>query len=544
MVVNINNSGKNNGGFMNKTKFSSKLSKAILRIVAVVTLLGVSIFAPIAANNKATAASTVPINMIYYGMHDATINNNIINAHPEYLVDNSPAGPWRGNASIGTFTSAGIKYFEYIDGGYEGAVAQAIPNDLPSNLNYINAAAAAGAYGVFLDEVSSYPSTASLYYLKQIADRAHSLGLKVVFNVGVDSWSDSLMAYCDFISSSEIWNNASLTASQSKWASRTWLLSQNVTSATTAAYLTNAAINKEIGAHYACTAYGALPTWLGTYVAQIIPTAPSVAPTVATGTATGITVNGATLNGTLSNMGSSSSVSVSFDWGLTTSYGNTTAASSMTNIGASSAAITNLASNTAYHFRVKAVGSSTVYGSDNTFQTAISPIIAPTSGNTAGTVVGTPIATGGANEYSFNLKVTSTTVSGVSVGQQVWVAATTTSFPNLLTSGAALTGNLDKSLGWWVLNNTGTISPPVVIPDPIAPTSGNTAGTVVGTPIATGGANEYSFNLKVTSTTVSGVSVGQQVWVAATTTSFPNLLTSGVALTGNLDKSLGWWVIK
>ncbi|MDP3879415.1 MAG: hypothetical protein Q8Q07_03805 [Dehalococcoidales bacterium] len=526
---------------MKRVIFSGKPGKAMLHILTVFALIGVFIFAPVAANNVAAAPLTVPVNMIYYGWHDATVDNNIISAQPEYLVSNSPAGPWRGNASISKFTSAGIKYFEYIDGGYEGAVAQAIPNDLQSNLNYINAAAAAGAYGVFLDEVSSYPSAASLYYLKQIADRAHSLGLKVVFNIGVDSWSDSLMDYADFINSSEIWNNAPLTASQSKWASRTWLLTQNVTSATTAAYLTNAAISKGIDAHYASTTYGALPTWLGTYVAQIIQ--PSVAPAIATGTATGITVNGATLNGTLSSMGSSSSVSVSFDWGLTTSYGNTTAASSMANIGASSAAITNLASNTTYHFRVKAVGSSTVYGSDNTFQTATATSV-PASGNTAGTVIGTPVATGGASEYSFNLMITSTTVAGLTAGQQVWVAATTTDFPNLLTSGATLTGDLDKSLGWWIFKSTGTTSPPVVDLAPIAPVTGNTAGTVVGTPVATGGASEYSFNLMITSTTVAGLTAGQHVWVAATTTDFPNLLTSGATLTGDLDKSLGWWIMK
>ena len=233
---------------MQKVKWLNKLGKKILGTLAVLALIGVFSFAPAATNNVAAASTTLPLNLIYYGWHDAAVDAGIISANPEFLVDNSPAGPWRGNASVSKFTSAGIKYFEYIDGGYEGTTPQAIPNDLQSNLNYINAAVAAGAYGVFVDEVSSYPSAASLNYLKQIADRAHLQGLKVVFNVGVDSWSDSLMAYCDFINSSEIWNNAPLTASQSKWASRTWLLTQNVSSATTAAYLTNAAISKGIKA--------------------------------------------------------------------------------------------------------------------------------------------------------------------------------------------------------------------------------------------------------------------------------------------------------
>jgi len=50
--------------------------------------------------------------------------------------------------------SAGIKYFEILDGWYEGTQACYIPNDLQSNLNYIAVMANAGAFGVFLDEVS------------------------------------------------------------------------------------------------------------------------------------------------------------------------------------------------------------------------------------------------------------------------------------------------------------------------------------------------------------------------------------------------------
>jgi hypothetical protein len=165
--------------------------------------------------------------------------------------------------------SAGIKYFEYIDGGYEGTVSQAIPNDLQSNLNYINAIAKAGAYGVFIDEVSASPSASALNYLKQLADRAHSLGLKVVFNAGVDSWSDSLMNYCDFLNSSEVWNNNPLTASQIKWASRTWFLTEGVNDAATAANLTKAAWSKGVEAEYVCNSYVALPTWLASYITLI-----------------------------------------------------------------------------------------------------------------------------------------------------------------------------------------------------------------------------------------------------------------------------------
>lgn len=258
---------------MFKSFFSKIHAKRMLQIITIVTavVLTVGVFG-FASNGKANAAANpVSINLIYYGTNSNATDQNIINANPEYLVNNSPAGPWVGNADISKFMAAGIKYFDYIDGGYEGTVHQAIPNDVQSNLNYIDAIAAAGAYGVFIDEVSSQPSAAGLSYLKQLADRAHSLGLKVVFNAGVDSWSDSLMEYCDFINSSEVWNNAPLTASQTKWGARTWFLTQGVTDAATAADLTSAAWAKGINASYVCNSYMALPAWLANYITLIEP---------------------------------------------------------------------------------------------------------------------------------------------------------------------------------------------------------------------------------------------------------------------------------
>ena len=255
--------------FLSKIRTNVML-RSITALTVAVTMIGVFAFTSIGAASRVNAASApASINLIYYGSNSSTTDQSIINANPEYLVDNSPAGPWRGNANISKFMSAGIKYFEYIDGGYEGTVSQAIPNDLQSNLTYINAIAKAGAYGVFIDEVSASPSASALNYLKQLADRAHSLGLKVVFNAGVDSWSDSLMSYCDFINSSEVWNNNPLTASQIKWASRTWFLTQGVNDAATAANLTEAAWSKGVEAEYVCNSYVALPTWLASYITLI-----------------------------------------------------------------------------------------------------------------------------------------------------------------------------------------------------------------------------------------------------------------------------------
>ena len=70
----------------------------------------------------------------------------------------------------------------------------------------------------------------------------------------------------------------------------------------------------------------------------------------------------------------------------------------------------------------------------------------------------TPAPSGAPDEYNFYLVITSTTEPGVTAGQQILVAASTTDFPNLLTVGATLTGNLDHSPGWWVFREAGTIT--------------------------------------------------------------------------------------
>ncbi|MFC2017858.1 PEGA domain-containing protein [Chloroflexota bacterium] len=258
---------------MRKLKLN-KRNDIILHIMLALAVIGISPFAIAAAttNSVAAASATVPVNMCYYGWMDYGAEQAIINAHPEFFVGNSAAGPWRGNANISKLQAAGIKYFEYIDAAYVGygTYARPIPTDLWSNLNYIEAAAQAGAYGIFVDEVcDGIYTTPDYYYLGQIANKAHSLGLKVVFNTGMPNWADALMDYCDYINSSETWQGGALSPSQSKWASRTWLLTYNVYDAATAATLTNSALSKGIRAHYATSTFSSLPYYFPTYVSQI-----------------------------------------------------------------------------------------------------------------------------------------------------------------------------------------------------------------------------------------------------------------------------------
>lgn len=113
-------------------------------------------------------------------------------------------------------------------------------------------------------------------------------------------------------------------------------------------------------------------------------------PTATTGSASSVSATGATLNGTVNDNGATTTVS--FNYGLTASYGTTVAATTggTVNAGAGSTAVaralTGLTCNTTYHFRVSAVSSGgTTNGSDNTFTTGACVPGAPTIGSaTAG----------------------------------------------------------------------------------------------------------------------------------------------------------------
>jgi phosphodiesterase/alkaline phosphatase D-like protein len=96
-------------------------------------------------------------------------------------------------------------------------------------------------------------------------------------------------------------------------------------------------------------------------------------PAVTTGSATGVTASGATLNGLVNAL--NASTTVTFEYGLTASYGSTVDAVESPVTGSSetpvSKAITGLAPNTLYHYRIVGVNSfGTTNGLDRTFITA------------------------------------------------------------------------------------------------------------------------------------------------------------------------------
>jgi trimeric autotransporter adhesin len=148
------------------------------------------------------------------------------------------------------------------------------------------------------------------------------------------------------------------------------------------------------------------------------------APAATTQAATTITDNSATLNGTVN--ASCNSTTVTFEYGLTTSYGFTVTALESPVSGSTavavSANITGLALNTLYHFRVVASNpGGTAYGSDLTLTTGANPPNVTTDaatniGNFTARLNGTVVASNQNStvtfQYGLNISY-GTTVPGV-----------------------------------------------------------------------------------------------------------------------------------
>lgn len=219
----------------------------------------------------------IPINFVYYANHTTANDNRLIAAKPLLTFDNTPHGPYQvPNPNLLKFQAAGIQVYSYITSGYENGYHEDIPNDLESNLAYIDAMYASdkGIAGIFLDEVSNFPdnppynNSGNWDYLRAISAKCRLLGLKLIFNTGVGTWDDRLMDLCDYMNARENYSGGNLQASEAKWASRTLLLSVSVKDANTAATITKAAIAKGILACYAGP-YTSFPTWFEAYISQL-----------------------------------------------------------------------------------------------------------------------------------------------------------------------------------------------------------------------------------------------------------------------------------
>ena len=129
---------------------------------------------PFAAPSEVQAAVTpnpnlLPMAMVFYGWHDAATNQRIVNARPQVLIDNTPAGFWGANCNSAYFQSQGIQVYSYIHASYS-----TFP--LAQNLAYVDAIAAEGTYGVFLDECNPRADS----YVRAIYERAKARGVKLI----------------------------------------------------------------------------------------------------------------------------------------------------------------------------------------------------------------------------------------------------------------------------------------------------------------------------------------------------------------------------
>jgi hypothetical protein len=164
-------------------------------------------------------------------------------------------------------------------------------------------------------------------------------------------------------------------------------------------------------------------------------------PSVTTLPATSITGSSATLNGSV--MANNGSTSVSFNWGLTVSYGNTVTATPATVTSNTPtpvlANISGLAASTTYHFRCVGVNSAgTTYGSDLTFMTC-----QPAPG-TPGTITGLSTVCQNQNGVTYSISPVSnatsyswTVPSGASITAGSGTTAITVDY-----SSSAVSGNI------------------------------------------------------------------------------------------------------
>ena len=261
----------------------------------------------------------------------------------------------------------------------------------------------------------------------------------------------------------------------------------------------------------------------------------SIPPTSVTEAVSAVTATSATLNGILTSLGTATPVNISFEYGTTTSYGSTAAGvpTTLTSAGAFTANLTGLTPGQTYHFRTKAVGDGTSYSSDATFTTksvATEPTLVNLTTNTSGSEVWLDYAYKGVTPMNLTVSKGYHHIGFFQFGYNNNIALES----NFLMEDTGLTikGDLLSSQITYTDN------------DPADTTNKlwNTIGIVANTPKPSGGLNEYNLYLSITSTTVSGIKVGQQVWCSASIADFPKLLIPGATLTGYLDRSIGWWV--
>ena len=242
--------------------------------------------------------SMLRMNMKSYGNHDESSYSNtlgdvpydqrILAIKPEFVIDNPPHGlygeieekkyPSEGYRAswllqnIAGYHSAGIKIIGYISSGYEGKGGDdhyaSEWYSLEMNRKLItNMATIDHVDGVFIDECSDYPNATSKSYLTDLSDLAHSYGMIVWMNTGVDDFDGWYFTVADFMQSSEDWVGQSLSPVQEKWGARIGVTGFKASYTAQDAYmLTMDAWNKGIAYCYINTVeYTTVAPWFEEY---------------------------------------------------------------------------------------------------------------------------------------------------------------------------------------------------------------------------------------------------------------------------------------
>lgn len=252
------------------------------------------------------------------------------------------------------------------------------------------------------------------------------------------------------------------------------------------------------------------------------------APVISTGASSGITETAATLNGSVSTNGESSTYR--FDYGTTTTYGSqTTSVSAGSGLGpiTVSSGISGLAASTTYHYRlVVSSASGTLTGSDASFTTGLNAPEAATGGSssiaqTSATVAGSVNPRGSSTTYRFEYGTTTSygsqtaTVSAGFGGSTVSVSASLTGlaagtlyhYRLVATNTAGSVNGADRTFTTASSSSgapgatppSGAATPPIVTTGG-ASVVGESSSTVTATVNPNGAATTYRFEYGTTTT--------------------------------------------
>lgn len=199
--------------------------------------------------------------MVYYGQHNSTVDAQILSAKPAILIDNTPAGLWKGNCNSATFQNAGITVFSYIYYNYDKTSTQ---SGMSLNEGLIKAIAAEGTKGVFIDCTNPVADPD----LTTLCAYAHSLGLLVIVNPGESPADESLYAIADYVMVSEAYTNQVPTSTeQGKYEKQSIPIGFSAgRTAQQAAQYSNNAWAVGFPFTYSCQNYNQLPSWFTTYI--------------------------------------------------------------------------------------------------------------------------------------------------------------------------------------------------------------------------------------------------------------------------------------